>query len=180
MNDYGYFSKQVCEDLNLTASTLRRWSIAFESKGYEFEKNEKGQRIYFERDYRILREYKRLLDQGISAEQCLEDIAKRFIKIDAAQTPSVHGERNASMEKSTSIDRSWLHELQVTLEQQAATIGEQNQHIIKQQDEMLNRMISLEMENANLKENITAQTELIKEIKEEQKKKEKKKLFGLF
>ncbi|OUB31594.1 hypothetical protein BK708_07960 [Bacillus thuringiensis serovar yunnanensis] len=87
MNDYGYFSKQVCEDLNLMVSTLHRWSIAFESKGYEFEKNEKGQRIYFERDYRILRKYKRLLDQGISAEQCLEDIAKRVIKIDAAQTP---------------------------------------------------------------------------------------------
>lgn len=180
MNDYGYFSKQVCEDLNLTASTLRRWSIAFESKGYQFEKNEKGQRIYFERDYRIIREYKRLLEQGVSAEQSLEDVARRFIKIDASQTPSVHDERNASTEKSTPIDQSWLRELQMTFQQQAATITEQNEFIIKQQDELLNRMTSLEEANKKVQENLISQTELIKEVKTEQKKKERKKLFGLF
>ncbi|CUB08943.1 hypothetical protein BN2127_JRS1_00727 [Bacillus cereus] len=180
MNDYGYFSKQVCEDLNLTASTLRRWSIAFESKGYQFEKNEKGQRIYFERDYRVIREYKRLLEQGVSAEQALEDIARRFIQIDATQTPSVHDERQASMEEITPIDQSWLRELKMTFQQQAATITEQNEYIIKQQDELLSRMTSLEEENKKLKENISSQTELIKEVKAESKKKEKKKLFGLF
>jgi DNA-binding transcriptional MerR regulator len=177
MNDYGYFSKQVCEDLNLTASTLRRWSIAFESKGYQFEKNEKGQRIYFERDYRIIREYKRLLEQGISAEQSLEDVARRFIKIDASQTPSVHGERQASTEEIAPIDQSWLRELQMTFQQQAATITEQNEYIIKQQDELLNRMTLLEGENKKLQEKVLSQTELIKEVKTEQKKRKRERSY---
>ena len=34
MTEFGYYAKQVCEDLALTSSTLRRWSSALESKGH--------------------------------------------------------------------------------------------------------------------------------------------------
>lgn len=62
----GYFAKQVCLDMEIHASTLRRWCAALERKGYKFDKNENNQRIFYERDYKALREIKKSLASGIS------------------------------------------------------------------------------------------------------------------
>ena len=44
-NHFGYFAKDVASELEITTSTLRRWSIELEKAGYSFERNEKEQRI---------------------------------------------------------------------------------------------------------------------------------------
>lgn len=54
MNDsksFGYFSKDVALELKITTSSLRRWSFELEKLGYNFERNEKEQRIYYERRF---------------------------------------------------------------------------------------------------------------------------------
>ncbi|OVE46062.1 DNA-binding protein, partial [Bacillus badius] len=55
LKQLGYFAKETALELGITASTLRRWSIELEKAGYLFERNDKGQRIYFERDFQSLK-----------------------------------------------------------------------------------------------------------------------------
>ncbi|MBK5482857.1 MerR family transcriptional regulator [Peribacillus sp. TH16] len=63
---FGYFSKDAALELEITTSILRRWSIELEKLGYTFDRNEKEQRIYQERDFKALRELKKLLANNIS------------------------------------------------------------------------------------------------------------------
>ena len=41
-NEYGYFAKETLTELEITSSTLRRWSIALEDQGYKFTRNEES------------------------------------------------------------------------------------------------------------------------------------------
>lgn len=90
-SEYGYFAKDVASDLNITTSTLRRWSIELEKAGYNFERNEKDQRIYYERDFKAFRELKKLIANNVA----LIDATKAVVSMDleaknASQTPSVY------------------------------------------------------------------------------------------
>jgi DNA-binding transcriptional MerR regulator len=110
---YGSFSKEAANNLDITTSTLRRWSIALEKDGYKFEKNDKGQRIYYERDYKALREIKSLLKSGRPFDECVHAVVAR-VEHDQ-KTLSVH-------EKEDEMVRLSKSELQDMLTQ-AAELG---------------------------------------------------------
>ncbi|OXS72953.1 MerR family transcriptional regulator [Domibacillus enclensis] len=83
--EYGALSKEVALHLNINPNTLRRWSLELEKHGYHFERNNKGQRIYYERDLRALSECKMILEKGQSMENATKAIASRFIEQNNAQ-----------------------------------------------------------------------------------------------
>jgi len=90
VNHFGYFAKDVAAELEITTSTLRRWSIELEKAGYSFERNEKDQRIYYEWDFKAFRELKKLLANSV----LFTDAIKAVISMDledknASLTPSV-------------------------------------------------------------------------------------------
>lgn len=90
-NHFGYFTKDEAFELEVTTSTLRRWSIELEKSGYVFERNEKEQRIYYERDFKAFRELKQLLAHSAS----LADAIKAVVAMDienknAVKSPSVY------------------------------------------------------------------------------------------
>lgn len=58
--EFGYFAKDVAVDIEITTSTLRRWSNELEKEGYTFQRNVKDQRIYYERDFKAFRELKKM------------------------------------------------------------------------------------------------------------------------
>jgi len=61
--DFGYYAKTVADRLGVSRDTLRSWAIKLETtKKFEFERNEKKQRIYFEKDIRAFQNMKELLD----------------------------------------------------------------------------------------------------------------------
>jgi DNA-binding transcriptional MerR regulator len=92
-NSFGYFSKDVALHLEITTSTLRRWSIELEKTGYMFERNEKEQRIYYERDYKAFRELKKLLATSVSFTDAINAIAAMNLNNKNAQkTPNVYDE----------------------------------------------------------------------------------------
>ncbi|NMO80143.1 MerR family transcriptional regulator [Niallia alba] len=89
-NSFGYFSKDVAADLEITTSSLRRWSIELEQHGYIMERNEKGQRIYYERDFKALRELKKLLANNVSFTDALNAVVSMNMdEKNATKTPSV-------------------------------------------------------------------------------------------
>src|SRR5699024_1590817 len=90
-NTYGYFAKDVAASLDITTSTLRRWSIELENKGYNFDRNEKNRRIYFERDFVALRELKKLIGNNVTFADAINAVVSTdFEKKNAQKTPTVY------------------------------------------------------------------------------------------
>lgn len=92
-NEFGYFSKDVAIELEITTSTLRRWSIELEKQGYSFQRNEKEQRIYYERDFKAFRELKKLLANSVPFTDSIKSVVTRdFENENAQKMPSVYSE----------------------------------------------------------------------------------------
>ncbi|MDF9530133.1 MerR family transcriptional regulator [Bacillus cereus] len=155
--EYGYFAQEVAKQLEINANTLRRWSIELEKMDYTFERNDRNQRIYYQKDIEILRQMKIYLKQNWKLEEAAatvsnEDIAapetckdntsnspqdaenKLYEGINATETDSVHGSDNADitlLEAERSQEESFMmKERFVHMFEQQDKIVQQNQTII--------------------------------------------------
>jgi DNA-binding transcriptional MerR regulator len=73
-----YWSQEVSKMLNIGASTLRRWSLAMEQKGYQFQKDENGRRRFYERDVAALRSIKEISEQqGSTIDEAINAVLKQ-------------------------------------------------------------------------------------------------------
>nr|WP_052516559.1 MerR family transcriptional regulator [Paenibacillus popilliae] len=68
MQDKVYWANQVATILDVSKSTLRKWSLALEAAGYVFVRDEHDRRCYIERDIPVLRRMKTMLDDGMTME----------------------------------------------------------------------------------------------------------------
>lgn len=68
MSEFGSFAKEIALHLEINVNTLRRWSLELEKVGYEFTRNDKGQRIYFKRDIVVLTDFQKLIEKTQSLE----------------------------------------------------------------------------------------------------------------
>jgi DNA-binding transcriptional MerR regulator len=92
-SEYGYFAKDVAADLEVTTSTLRRWSIELEKAGYKFERNEKDQRIYYERDFKAFRELRKSINNNVVLVDAIKAIVSMDVDgLNSSQTPGVYRE----------------------------------------------------------------------------------------
>jgi DNA-binding transcriptional MerR regulator len=104
-SEYGYFAKDVAADLEITTSTLRRWSIELEKAGYKFERNEKDQRIYYDRDFKAFRELKKLISNSVVLVDAINAVVSMDVEgLNASQTPSVYREK-------TRLTKQFLEEI---------------------------------------------------------------------
>ncbi|MGW9018697.1 hypothetical protein [Priestia megaterium] len=105
-NKYGVFAKEVYMHLDINPATLRNWSSMIESHGYEFEKNHKGQRIYYQREIFALSSLKTLLSQRESLESATKAVATKLVdeksaeKAISAITEKEENENNITLSKS--------------------------------------------------------------------------------
>lgn len=98
MNEYGSFSKETAEVLNINTSTLRRWSIELEKHGYVIERNEKDQRIYYKRDIIAFRQLQKMISEKVSMVDACTRLTKEYNnKKELEQTLSVHEEKSAQL-----------------------------------------------------------------------------------
>lgn len=89
-HEFGVYAKEVALHLDIETSTLRKWCIALEKYGYEFERNEKEQRIFYHRDILALSELKTLLKERYLFENAAKAVATKYLnKKNAARTLSV-------------------------------------------------------------------------------------------
>ncbi|WP_243821225.1 MerR family transcriptional regulator [Bacillus thuringiensis] len=155
--EYGYFAQEVAKQLEINANTLRRWSIELEKMDYTFERNNRNQRIYYQKDIEILRQMKIYLKQNWKLDEAAatvsnEDIAapetfkdntanspqdaenKLYEGINATETVSVHESDNADitlLEAERSQEESFMmKERFVHMFEQQDKIVQQNQTII--------------------------------------------------
>jgi len=130
-NQFGYYSKDVAIELEITTSTLRRWYIELEKEGYIFHRNEKEQRVYYERDFRALREMKKLLSNSVPFKDAIKAIASRnFENENTEKTPSVYSE----------MMRLSKHELEKII---SNAIEKEHEKMMKNFEEKLNDTIEM-------------------------------------
>lgn len=161
-SEYGYFAKDVAADLEVTTSTLRRWSIELEKAGYKFERNEKDQRIYYDRDFKAFRELKKLISNSVVLIDAINAVVSMDVEgLNASQTPSVYREE-------TRLTRQFLEEIldeKINKAiQQAFEEGRQQGH--KEIKEMIKK---IEKRSEERDENLMSVIRSIREEKEEVK-----------
>lgn len=93
-----YWSSDMAKMLDISTSTLRKWSLAMESEGYPFIRDEHDRRAYLERDIVPLHKMRELLSDGMSMENAAKAVVLRFSEqiLDTVTTPvTVDNERSS-------------------------------------------------------------------------------------
>ena len=157
---YGYFAKDVALNLDITTSTLRRWSIELEKLNYTFERNNKDQRIYYERDFKAFRELKKLLANDVP----LADALKAVVSMDldtknAVQTPSVYKDeiRVSKSELEDLIHKSVKQAVEEEREAMLKAFELKINDVVEQRDRVLTTQLQNALEERRLE--IAAATE---------------------
>lgn len=113
INEFGYFAKTVADQLGTKSNTLGTWARELERCGIEFEKNEKAQRIYSDKDVRAFAKMKELLDMGhelikvgkFVAEEIEKGTYDEVFEGNHAQiTPSVIDDNHAKIPQQSRIE----------------------------------------------------------------------------
>jgi DNA-binding transcriptional MerR regulator len=148
-NTFGYFAKDVAVDLEITTSTLRRWSLELEKLGYVFERNEKEQRIYYERDFKVFRELKKLLSNSVS----FTDATKAVVAMDienknAVITPSVfHDEvRLSKQELQDLVHKAVKEAVEEERESMFKAFEQKINNVIENRDRVLTQQLQNSLE----------------------------------
>lgn len=171
MSEYGSFSKEVAISLDINPNTLRRWSLELEKQGYVFSRNEKDQRIYYDRDILTLNTFRGLLEKTQSLENAAKAAVKRAKdKDNAEKTLSVIGKNSDKITLSK-------EDLQELIERSVKkAVEEEREAMFKAFEHKMNSMI--ESRDSVLMESLrTAQEtkQLLLATKEEQEQKKPRK-----
>lgn len=73
-----YWSNEVAKLLDISTSTLRKWSIALEGAGYPIIRDGNDRRAYLEGDLMPLQRMRELLADGMSMENAANAVVLRF------------------------------------------------------------------------------------------------------
>lgn len=135
MNEYGLFSKDVALKLEINSSTLRQWYPAIEKEGYEFEKNDKGQRIFYERDINMLFEIKSTIKRTNNRDNSIKAVVSRYLmENNAKNTPSVSGKKRDKISLTKDELQAMLN---AAAEQGANNALEKFNHSLEQRDRLI-------------------------------------------
>ncbi|MFG6150627.1 DNA-binding protein [Halobacillus sp. B23F22_1] len=142
MNDsynYGFFAKEVALKLDIKSSTLRQWALALEEEGYEFQRNDKDQRIYYDRDISMFFELKKLIEKKRSRHDAIKAVAKLYRdRENAEKTLSVIEENSDHSPFSKEDVQSLINEAVEHAYQKGKEQGEQEaQMLFEKIDERL-------------------------------------------
>ncbi|PYZ93374.1 hypothetical protein CR194_09310 [Salipaludibacillus keqinensis] len=122
--EYGLFSKDAALKIDVQPGTMRQWCIAIEKEGYKFERNEKDQRIFYERDIKMLFELKTKLKKTRNRNNAIKSVVERYLfEMNANNTPSVQQEKRdnivlAKDELQSMLNDAVEHGIKEALEQQ--------------------------------------------------------------
>lgn len=172
-NHFGYFARDVATELEITTSTLRRWSIELEKVGYTIERNEKEQRIYFERDFKALRELKKLLSNTVPFIDAIKAVvAMDLDNQNATWTPSAYKQKlRLSKDELKEIIH---HEVKKAIEEEREIMFQAFERKMNDTIEVRDKQLTLAMKNTFEEK----QNELAASLESTQKKKWWNKLFS--
>jgi len=193
--EFGYFSKTVADRLGVSPDTLRSWAIKLEDKEIEFERNEKNQRIYYQKDIRAFENMKELLDLQQPMNKVVPLIADKIKKGEFKKpetenhteiTPSVIRENTALATPDQRLEQQYnqlMEAFKIMTSEYAATrekldsIEENSRETNSKMDEVLDRLKKEQEEKLLFKEKLDIAVEFIQKQEELASAKQKKSLF---
>jgi len=193
--EFGYFSKTVADRLGVSPDTLRSWAIKLEDKEIEFERNEKNQRIYYQKDIRAFENMKELLDLQQPMNKVVPLIADKIKKGEFKKpetenhteiTPSVIRENTALATPDQRLEQQYnqlMEAFKIMTSEYAATrekldsIEENSKETNSKMDEVLDRLKKEQEEKLLFKEKLDIAVEFIQKQEELASAKQKKSLF---
>lgn len=174
-NTFGYFAKDVAAFLDVTTSTLRRWSIELEKYNYHFERNDKDRRIYFERDFAALRELKKLIGNNVPFADAIKAVASTDIESkNIQQTPSVYDQEIRLSKRE--FEEVISEVARRTAEETAQAIQQRNEELEKRLD---NYQYALDESLKQRDEKLMETLNEMQESKQNEKRGFLSKLFGI-
>lgn len=193
--EFGYFSKTVADRLGVSPDTLRSWAIKLEDKEIEFERNEKNQRIYYQKDIRAFENMKELLDLQQPMNKVVPLIADKIKKGEFKKpetenhteiTPSVIRENTALTTPAQRLEQQYnqlMEAFKIITNEYAATrekldsIEENSKETNSKMDEVLDRLKKEQEEKLLFKEKLDIAVEFIQKQEQLASAKQKKSLF---
>lgn len=129
-----YWSHEMAKLLNISTSTLRKWSLSLEALGYPFIRDENDKRAYLEKDIMPLQKMRELLADGMGMDNAANAVVLRFSEqIQDSGTMVVLDENTDLAERYVEL---------VTQNQELRTILERiEQGMQKQQKDMEQKLI---------------------------------------
>lgn len=100
-SELAYWAKDIASELDITTSTLRRWSIELEKAGYQFYRDAHNRRAYFERDIRPFKKLKEFLGNKMSFVDAINAVVSMFPQDkNGSWTLPVHEEKSDELRLS--------------------------------------------------------------------------------
>lgn len=165
-----YWSREICDLLDIKSSTLRKWCLILEKAGYRFLRDEQGRRAYTEHDAIALRQFKEL-SQNMTLEEAAIGIVSRHNRDSDSSVTSVPAITNPEAMEMVKDLKDKLDRIVDNSERQERfnrelieKLKEQQQYmewLMQRQDERIVRSMRKEME----------EQKRIAAIEEEEKKK---------
>src|SRR5690625_6649308 len=75
-----FTTHEVARQLNISESTLRKYSLLLEDTGYTFDKNSRGQRAYYDSDIIAIRRMMDLKNGGMTLERASQVVYESWAK----------------------------------------------------------------------------------------------------
>lgn len=135
-----YWSKEIAMELDISTSTLRKWSLALEREGYTFIRDENDRRAYILSDLDVFKQMQKLIHNGVSVEDASNAVAVRYLSDSSDQRTLAVRQKNNDEERSHAYlelltqnqeMKTLLERLEQTVHQQTASL---TQEIINQRE----------------------------------------------
>lgn len=150
--EFGSFAKEMALQLDINVNTLRRWALELEKCGYEFTRNEKDQRIFYERDNVVLSDFKRTIEKTQSLENTAKAVAKRVRDKDNVEKMlSVLDEKEDKISFTKDELQDFLKQvIEDTVAKTATEIGKKMDDRLEKRDRQLVQQLNESMEKRRL------------------------------
>lgn len=147
-NEFGFYSKEVAAKLDINASTLRQWCLKIEDETYEIERNDKDQRIFYERDINLLFEIKKEIEKTRNRDNAIKTVVARYKSNDIVEkTLSV----NENKPDTITLSKSDLEEMLNQAAERGANMAlEKFNDSIEKRDRVLLNQLSDSLEKKRL------------------------------
>jgi len=127
-----YHSKEIAKELDIGTSTIRKWCLLLEEKGYKFIRNEKNQRVFIQKDINILKRFKELTqNDGMTLENAINTVIEEYNRDDISSHNAIENDNIKRYEEKIDLllehvenQQKFNQELLKRLEEQQVFINE--------------------------------------------------------
>ena len=131
---------EVARQLNISESTLRKYSLLLEDTGYTFDKNSRGQRAYYDSDIIAIRRMMDLKNGGMTLERASQVVYESWAKDNKAVSVienERYNDQYEELKKMIQQQNELIQQLTVKLDEQEQRINERDRQLMNVMNDML-------------------------------------------